>query len=289
MPHRLVHKSLLSQPGVYQIRCVPTCKIYIGGSTNLRHRWHVHRRRLRQGSHQNPYLQAAWDKYGEAAFEFEAIEYVERGDLLTAEQKWIDRTQCTNRKIGFNVYPIAGSPGEVHAKVWKGFINPDSREVVITNLFEFCRVHDLDFPSMHRLAMGNSKLKSYKGWTHRNSPRQRDFIKTYTGFVAPDGRPAAPITNLAEFCRQQGLDKTHMVAVAHRRICSHRGWTHINGRPKKETAKTYTGFVNSAGQHVTITNLQAFCRQHGLQVSHMRQLISGQRKSHKAWTWRNTE
>jgi hypothetical protein len=34
---------------------------------------------------------------------------------------------------------------------------------------------------MNRLAKGKSKLKSYKGWTPRNSVRQREYIKTYDG------------------------------------------------------------------------------------------------------------
>jgi len=64
---------------------------------------------------------------------------------------------------------------------------------------------------MHRLAKGQSKLKAHRGWTHRNSVRQREYIKTYDGFIGPDGNAVGTITNLAEFCRQHGLDNTHMV------------------------------------------------------------------------------
>src|SRR5439155_6357165 len=108
--------------------------------------------------------------------------------------------------------------------------DPCGNEVTITNLHAFCHQHGLDHSSMIRLARGNTKLKSYKGWTHRNCRRQREYVKTYEGFIDPDGKPAGPITNLAAFCRERGLDNTHMVAVAHGRICSHRGWTHANGR-----------------------------------------------------------
>jgi hypothetical protein len=139
---------------------------------------------------------------------------------------------------------------------------------------------------MHRLAMGKSKLKSYKGWTHRNSQRKRAYIKTYEGFVGPDGRPVGTITNLAAFCRERGLDNTHMVAVANGRICSHHGWTHLNGRRSLLAARRYLGFVNPAGQRVTIHNLKAFCQEHGLSPVHMHQVKSGQSKSHKGWTWR---
>lgn len=78
--------------GVYRILCIPTGKIYIGSSVDLRHRWDQHRRRLRRGIHGNAHLQLAWSKYGEASFEFSVLEFVDLPDLLCAEQAWIDRT-----------------------------------------------------------------------------------------------------------------------------------------------------------------------------------------------------
>jgi hypothetical protein len=137
--------------------------------------------------------------------------------------------------------------------------------------------------------MGRSKLKSYKGWTHKNSIRKREYVKTYTGFIAPDGQPVNPITNLAAFCREHGLDNTHMVAVANGRICSHRGWTYDNGKQKIGSTKTYSGFINPDGQRIVISNLKAFCREHGLTVVHMHQVKSGIRRSHKGWRWREDD
>jgi len=272
--------------GVYQIRCVPTGKVYIGSAVDLRVRWDQHRRSLRQGTHRNAHLQLAWDKYGAASFEFSILELVEASDLLRAEQAWLDRTGCADRHIGFNIFDTAGSPGSAFARVWEGFIDPDGNEVTIANLHEFCRQRELDYPSMYRLAAGKSKLKSYKGWTHRNSRRKRAYVKTYDGFIAPDGVPAGPITNLAAFCREHGLDSTHMVAVARGRLYSHRGWTYDNARQNLGLPKAHVGFISPDGQQVTITNLQSFCREHGLDAIHMHQVKSGKRKSHKGWTWR---
>lgn len=272
-------------PGVYQILCRANGKIYVGSAVNLSHRWHQHRNRLKFGKHRNKHLQNAWNKYGEAAFEFSVLEFVESEDLLTAEQAWLERTRCTDRKIGFNIYPIAGSPGETFARVWDGFIDPDGNEVSITNLHRFCHKHGLNFTAMRSLALGQGKLRSHKGWSHKNSVRKRAYIKTWEGFIDPENQPVGPITNLAAFCRKHGLDKTHLVAVANGRICSHRGWTHQNGRAG-QNVKTYPNFVNPEGQRVIIRNLQAFCREQGLCSVHMRELINGRRKSHKGWTWR---
>jgi hypothetical protein len=275
---------LPTSSGVYQILCVPTAKFYVGGAVDIRARWHKHRLALRRSIHRNPHLQAAWNHHGEVNFVCSVLELVERGTLLEAEQSWIDKTTCTDPTIGFNIYPLAGSPGQSRARVWHGFVDLEGNEVIITNLFDFCRKNKLDPRSMYRLACGRSELKSYKGWTHLSSVRQRDYVKTYLGFIAPSGDPVGPITNLAAFCREHGLDKTHMLAVAHSRLCSHRGWTYNNGRQRHQ--KVHREFVSPDGVQTEIADLAKFCRAHGLNPVHMHQVKNGQRRSHKGWTWK---
>ncbi len=155
------------------------------------------------------------------------------------------------------------------------------------NLNKFCRVNNLALASMIRLSHGRSKLKSYKGWTHRNSVRKRAYIKTYEGFVDPEGHAVGPITNLAAFCREHSLDKTHMVAVAHGRLISHQGWTFVTGRwPFK---RLYRGFISPTGEHVEFANLLAFCHDNDRSPIHMHNVKSSVRKSHKGWTWRKPD
>jgi hypothetical protein len=283
MNSKLPHSS-----GIYQIRCLVNGKIYVGSAVDLHDRWIGHRNSLRRGEHRNPHLQNAWNLYGEANFDLAILEYVDIRDLLTVEQRWIDETDCTNPEIGFNIYDIAGSPGDVNARIWEGFIDPDGNEVTIVNLYDFCRRNNSDWPSMHRLANGVSKLKSYKGWTHRNSIRQREYVKTYDGFIDLDGNPIGPVTNLAAFCREHGLDKTHMVAVAHGRLYSHRGWTYANDRQRlvPKSPKTYRGFISPDGYQQIITNLKQFCEREGLDVRRMYELASGMRKQYRGWTWK---
>lgn len=282
-------EKLPAASGVYQIKCTANSKIYIGSTIDFHHRWHQHQSRLNAGTHQNRYLQAAWKKHGVENFEFSILEYVDKSKLLQSEQSWLDQTKCYEREIGFNLYKTAGSPGDKNARIWHGFIDPNGNEVTIVNLNKFCRQNDLSNSSMLRLAKGKSKLKSYKGWTHPNSVRKRDFIKTYHGFIAPNGERVETIINLAAFCRENGLDKTHMVAVANGRIYSHRGWTYNNGRQNLSSTKTYHNFVNPEGQLTTITNLSLFCRENNLCVVKMHNVKSGKRKSHKGWTWRKTD
>jgi hypothetical protein len=61
---------------VYVIRCLATGEVYVGSTCNLAERWAAHRVRLRAGTHVNEKLQAAWDAYGEAAFEFGIVEEI---------------------------------------------------------------------------------------------------------------------------------------------------------------------------------------------------------------------
>jgi group I intron endonuclease len=284
---KIMLKHIPHASGIYQIKCISNEKFYIGSAVDMHDRCEHHRSSLRRGNHPNPHLQAAWNKYSEENFEFTALELTSRSDLLSTEQNWLDKSQSFKKKIGFNIFNTAGSPGDAFAQTWEGFIDPKGEEITIKNLFDFCRQNNLDFPSMHRLAKGESKLKSYKGWSHKNSVRQRDYIKSYDGFINPNGNPVDIITNLAAFCRENNLDDTHMVAVAHGRLYSHRGWTYNNGR-ENLGMKTYTGFINPNGDHVVITNLQNYCRENELDAVHMHELINGKRKSHKGWKWESS-
>jgi hypothetical protein len=232
-------------------------------------------------------LQSAWNKYGESQFKFSVLEFTKMDDRLRTEQIWIDKTGCAKRRTGFNIFDVAGSPGQTFARVWKGFVDPAGNEVTITNLHDFCRIHELDHSSIIRLAQGRSKLKSYKGWRHRNSIRKRAYIKTYEGFIDPQGNTVESITNLAAFCREHKLEKSHMVAVAHGRLISHQGWTFVTGR--QPLKRRYRGHISPTGEQVEIVNLMAFCRENGLSPIHMHNVKSGARKSHKGWTWREPD
>jgi group I intron endonuclease len=270
--------------GVYQIRCRRNGKIYVGSAANFRARWRLHYRNLCRGVHHNSHLQSAWNRYGERGFEFVVLEFVALPGLLIAEQKWIERTDCTNHRIGFNIRSQATSPGEGIGQTWAGFRDPEGKPVTIVNLSDFCRRNRLDFPSMHRLSKGKSKLKSYKGWTHTSSVRQREYIKTHRDYVGPDGQPAAPIRNLSAFCL--GLEASHMVALAGGRLVSHRGWTHLHSK-KRLAPLVHKGFIAPGGARTRITNLSAFCSACGLSPVHMYQLKSGKRPRHKGWTWKH--
>jgi group I intron endonuclease len=90
--------------GVYAIINTANKKRYIGSSQDIQLRWQQHRTHLRMNTHHSPYLQRAWNKYGEDAFIFEIIEYALPGLCIMREQYWMNKL-----KPAYNVYPQAGS------------------------------------------------------------------------------------------------------------------------------------------------------------------------------------
>src|SRR6266581_8275853 len=96
-------------PGIYKITCTVNNKIYIGSAVNLRRRRKEHFSDLRCNKHVNPYMQHAWNKYGEDAFVFEVWELVLPMSLTAREQYWLNKLKPFGKK-GFNIDREAGSP-----------------------------------------------------------------------------------------------------------------------------------------------------------------------------------
>lgn len=62
-------------------------------------------------------------------------------------------------------YPAGGyQPKARKTQTWRGYISPEGEQVAISNLFQYCKEHDLGDASMYKLRVG--KLKSYRGWTY---------------------------------------------------------------------------------------------------------------------------
>ena len=92
--------------GVYKIRNTVNNKIYVGSSINIESRFKSHIAELNKNSHNNRYLQRAWNKYGADSFEFSIIELVDDKDILRArEQYYIEKLNVTNHDIGYNILP----------------------------------------------------------------------------------------------------------------------------------------------------------------------------------------
>lgn len=105
--------------GIYKITNTVNGKYYIGSAVSINRRWNVHRSQLRSGKHHSIVLQRAWDKYGESAFKFSVVEYVDRDRLLETEQKYIDALNPCDSSVGYNISKMAS------AVCLKGADNPN--------------------------------------------------------------------------------------------------------------------------------------------------------------------
>lgn len=109
--------------GVYVIECSANGAFYIGSSAVVSARRREHRRSLRVQKHHSPYLQNAWNKYGEGAFELRVLEECPREDLIAREQEYLDVFQPP-----FNVCAVAGSragvphPPEVRERIRQALV-----------------------------------------------------------------------------------------------------------------------------------------------------------------------
>lgn len=103
-------EPILSASAIYSITNRVNGKVYVGSAVSLGRRWRHHRSSLRRNLNRSIYLQAAWNKYGEEAFDFNVIEYVdEAARLIEREQYWIDFLRSAVRGFGYNISPTAGS------------------------------------------------------------------------------------------------------------------------------------------------------------------------------------
>lgn len=96
--------------GIYQIQNLINNKIYIESAKYIKLRFGIHKHLLRNGNHDNSYLQNAWNKYGESSFEFSILEIVsDVSQLEFREQEWIDKTKCYERNKGYNLRLVANN------------------------------------------------------------------------------------------------------------------------------------------------------------------------------------
>lgn len=95
--------------GIYAILCNPTGKRYVGQALCVggrRARWMQHQQYLRGGNHGNRHLQAAWNKYGSAAFVLIRLaDCRTRAGADRAEIRFIKKFRAEDNAFGFNKAP----------------------------------------------------------------------------------------------------------------------------------------------------------------------------------------
>jgi len=75
------YKERKSAPGIFAVRCKPTDDVWVGVTRDLESQRNGTFFMLRQGSHTNKKMLAAWNAHGEDAFAYEPLEEIDAKDL----------------------------------------------------------------------------------------------------------------------------------------------------------------------------------------------------------------
>lgn len=88
--------------GIYKIENTANGMVYIGQSIDIKKRWYSHRNELNNNTHDNIYLQEAWNRYGAGSFTFEVIKRCRSIKLNEWERYYINLYQSYDRAKGYN-------------------------------------------------------------------------------------------------------------------------------------------------------------------------------------------
>jgi group I intron endonuclease len=306
--------------GIYQITNIITRKIYIGSTKNyFKNRWWSHKNDLKNKNHCNQYLQRAWDKYGETSFIFSVLEEnVPYEKLHEREQYWIDKTNCTNFEIGYNLNKKADRPNPREYTVEQridqslrmsngGYlvIYPSGLEVYVPNLSLFVEANP-EFELTHSCltSCARGEQPHHKGFKCKfaNPEYQVEYIKSEDNrlreFILfdPQGK-RYEVNNLSEFCRQHNIEdqRTTLLGCAKGKNYQSKGWQcyYEENAPKEfipveelqaQNRKHYF-IISPDYQTYTTDYLREFCEEHNLNEHAMRCCANPKEKAQRYKNW----
>lgn len=251
--------------GIYKITCIPTGKIYIGSAVNLQKRWYEHRYSLRKNTHCNCYLQAAYNKYGESVFVFSILETCEIDALLEYEQYYLDTLQPYREK-GFNIsHESSSTRGRI--------LSLESREK--------CRAANLG--RTHSQETREKLRKANLG--KRHTPEAR--AKIGAANKGKHSKKRTPEQRAKMSKAQKGLSRrphsaesrAKLSAIKMGKPLSPKGLEAARNRPPRFM---YT-LTSPKGEIIQTSNLNQFCKEHGLGQSAMSRVSRGECSHHKNW------
>ena len=234
----------MEQQCVYTIKNIRTGDQYIGSTVSLRFRRNQHLSKLRRNKGAHPRLQANWNEFGEAAFEFQILEIVQNpSELKDREQVWIDRL-----KPSLNTAPGSRSDGRMRwesirrrnieagttSHFYRHYLltDPSGSQMCTDNLNQFAIYFGLDISLLFGVA--NGRARSHKGWRCEYMDRpsktlssvpKRKKSKIHIGYLLTDPKGVQMCTNnISEFCTAFKLTRENLLKVARglRKTCQ--GW-----------------------------------------------------------------
>lgn len=226
--------------GIYVITNTVTGKAYIGSSVCIRKRWWWHRSQLRRGAHHSAHLQAAWLKYGEAAFSFAIIEQVaDIADLEPREQAWLNERRTFDREIGYNLVAVAAGGGWTASADLRARLSEQRRAKGKSDAWREARARRVatDAERAQAAELGRSWRGRKRSVKQRRQISERQRGTAASSAVLNDAHVVEIMWRLANGETQgaiAALYGIHQCTVSD--IKHGRTWQHVTGRTYKPTA-----------------------------------------------------
>jgi group I intron endonuclease len=198
--------------GIYSIRNTIDGKIYIGSTLgSFKQRFNSHKSALRHNKHGNPHLQRVWNKYGEDSFEFNIIEAIESpADVITAEQFYLD---VFYGDMCYNIRAVAESN--------KGIIRSQETK----------RKHSITMKLRYgkdsKVAKDRSNRMKGVPQPEKASIARAMKIKTWPGFISPNGDEYTCIEDLVSFANEQSLNAQGLRRLGRNERKHYKGWRNV--------------------------------------------------------------
>jgi group I intron endonuclease len=203
--------------GIYSIRNIINGNRYIGYSKAIKHRWKIHKSRLKNNHHENSHLQLAWNKYGEENFVFEIIEIVPRDLLKEKEIYYIKLFHSLSTEQGYNI--TNGGDGGCTSEESKKK-NSESHKGKITS-------------EETKIKLSNAKKGKPKSEEHKRKTSYANKGKIYSSKGKPKSESAKRseqgIKKKGNFSSKyvgvyfNKVNKTWMADITHNNRCIHLG------------------------------------------------------------------
>jgi hypothetical protein len=307
---------------VYGIFHKDSDTFYVGSSIDVGVRFRHHRYLLRHNRHTCAYLQNAWNKHGEASFEFRVIEESVGTfeDLRRLEQSYLDKHWggLYNSMKTVDIGNIWDSTDR-RVRMAESLRNSDSRKrwaaeqsgeypsltgpdgtvyPAGTNLRAFCREHGLSFGNIYCLIRGLYRGKltiCVTGWTltephdYDELRRQRQALTAeryasdeYREWRRSQQREGSERVNLGEQIRQARLREYEDPANREKAKARLALTQHLS---IAAVAISYPAFVDPDGVvHAPGVNLRAFIKSHGIRgEGNFRRMVQGHHRTCEGW------
>jgi len=200
-----------------------TDKVYIGQTNNVRYRWNTHRSHLRSNDGKaSPYLQNAWNKYGEKAFVFEVIE----SNLLDSEADTWERLLISwfrEQNLSYNLEDgdnnLKTLSEETKEKLRQANLGKKASEETRKKISKALK------GKPHGPMPQEVKDKVSKSKKGVKNPKLASRSKPFSA-ISPEGEIINGF-NHSEFCRQHGLHRSTFSKMLRGEYEHCKGWRRV--------------------------------------------------------------